>query len=106
MCQFCARPFADKLALGAAWFTTIHLSSSTLQVLYNIPKLQAANAASVILLASTPLYPILGWLFDKRPQVMRGLYLAVPSAIATSYAILLLVSDPRLGKMSQCDAAS
>ncbi len=74
-----------------AWFTTIHLSSSTLQVLYDIPKGQAANAASVILLASTPLYPVLGWLFDKRPHVMRSLYLAVPCAVAASYAILLLV---------------
>ncbi|KAK4053460.1 hypothetical protein OIV83_001627 [Microbotryomycetes sp. JL201] len=84
--------YAIVCSLAGAWYSTIHLSSSMLQVLYNVSEAKASAAASVILFSSTVLYPILGTLVDMRPHILRNLYFAVPLAILTSYISMLYLT--------------
>lgn len=61
--------------------------------MYDETEERAAGPASVILFTSSILYPIVGWLVDARPQILRSLFLAVPALIASTYIIFLFLTS-------------
>ncbi|GAA5946322.1 hypothetical protein JCM3765_000197 [Sporobolomyces pararoseus] len=78
--------------LAGTWYTTIHLSTNLLQAVYEIGQRHASEAASILLLSPTFLYPLAGWALDKKPDLMASLYIAVPVGLASSLAALLFIS--------------
>ncbi|GAA6005164.1 hypothetical protein JCM11491_002599 [Sporobolomyces phaffii] len=78
---------------AGAWYTTIHLSTNLLQAVYDIGQRSASEAASILLLSPTLLYPLAGWALDKRPHLMSSLHIAVPIGLASSISILLFLSS-------------
>ncbi|GAA5934061.1 uncharacterized protein JCM15063_000544 [Sporobolomyces koalae] len=81
-----------SICFGAGlWYTTIHLSTNLLELVYEVKQHQASQAASVLLLSPTFLYPLAGWALDKRPPLLSLLYLAVPVGLASSLSALLFL---------------
>ncbi|GAA5906394.1 uncharacterized protein JCM6883_005536 [Sporobolomyces salmoneus] len=78
--------------LAGSWYTTIHLSTNLLQAVYDIGQRSASEAASILLLSPTFLYPLVGWLLDKQPDLMAALYMSAPIGLASSLSGLIFFS--------------
>ncbi|GAA6051641.1 hypothetical protein JCM3770_001207 [Rhodotorula araucariae] len=78
--------------LAGAWYATQHLSTHLLQAVYALPAAEASRTAAVLLGMPVLLYPLVGWVVDRRPDLLQTFWLLVPSLTATTYFILLLLS--------------
>ncbi|TNY21396.1 major facilitator superfamily domain-containing protein [Rhodotorula diobovata] len=79
--------------LAGSWYTTQHLSTHLVQATYGgISQADASGTASLLLGTPIVLYPLVGWTVDKHPQLLATLWLLVPSLIATTFFLLLLLS--------------
>lgn len=79
--------------LAGSWYCTIHLSTHILQAVYQISQRHAGEAASILLLSPTFLYPLAGWALDKRPELMASLYIAAPLGLACTLFALIFLSS-------------